>query len=144
MPSRDLPSVHGRGGSRKDKLILIEEGLRHIAKALGALEGEEEHFWVDQDRHGQGEGEGFGEEQEAHGEDDYELRFTKDWLVGVTCLRWLPVCEGANEEDEERDDDGDEERTEEILRQAARLVAVCAGKSGERCGGKTEGERAGR
>ena len=124
-------------------MVRIEEGLGHIAKALGALEGEEEHFWVDQDRLGQGEG--VGGEEETDEEDGYELRFTKDWLMGVTCLRWLPVREGAiEEEDEERDDDGDEERTEEILRQAARLVAVCAGKSGERCGGKAEGERAGR
>jgi hypothetical protein len=132
VPSTHLPALHTRKVGRCARFEEIEIGLDEIARALGVLEDEEEHYFL-----GEGEASGStsnlddtvtqdGAEEE---EDAFELRHVKDWLTSVSCLRWLPLTgQGDAGGENDPEDDG---KVDEILRKTSRLLAICAGKSGE-------------
>ncbi|UZJ51657.1 hypothetical protein CBS101457_000977 [Exobasidium rhododendri] len=131
VPSRDLPALTDRSKSRERKCEEIGAGLYQIERALGAVEGDEEHYYLGGeasmstsiDRSSQ-------DDDENEEENTFELRHTKDWLTSVSCLRWLPVnvTEDVIEESENLILE-DDQAVDEILRRAARLLAICAGKS---------------
>lgn len=117
VPSRDLPSLSSKGSTDSIAIRIekIKAGLCKIQKALG-LEKEEQHIWIGK--------EALDDSAEAiscRKDDDFELSHTQRWLSNVACLKWLSLEEQINIDED----------IDEILDRAAKLVATCAGKSGE-------------
>jgi hypothetical protein len=129
IPSRDLVHLYSRKTDVGDIIAKVNKGLDDLARALGTAEDEEEHNYISKDGVRMtnpvgGQDEPSKEENEEDGrEEAFELNFARDWLMNVSCLRWLPLSNDDTQEEQEAID--------EILRRAARLVAICAGKSGE-------------
>lgn len=129
--------MHFQSRDQRDvssNIALIIRGLDAIARALGTSDGEEEHFYISKDgsrtyRGGEG-GEAEVEEGAMESrEQRFELGYAKGWLEGVSCLKWLKLSTDGKEEQSEN---GQEVAIEEIQRRASRLIAICAGKAGER------------
>jgi hypothetical protein len=145
LPSRDLPALHVGGKGKKEKELLIQKGLDCLAIAFGVQEDEEEHYYYGREEDDEQiaattsrlneeekQGNSNSDDDLEGREDVFELQYTKEWLSGVSCLRWIPKSRGNGKADgDEEDDDEDDAQVDEILRKAARLIAVCAGKSGE-------------
>jgi hypothetical protein len=144
IPSRDLIHLHTRGERDVNtNITLINRGLIELARAFGTSEDEEEHIYIGKDgskttqRHDEEVGEreeGYSESQEQR----FELNYAKDWLNGVSCLKWMKLS--TDVKNAQNDDSQQEEVIEEILRRASRLIAICAGKAGEQCTSKEEAE----
>ncbi|PWN94399.1 hypothetical protein FA10DRAFT_299678 [Acaromyces ingoldii] len=121
LPTRDLPRLSRRSGSQPS-LSSIQAGLEALSRALG-LHLSAEHYWVDpptapfaiEDEIDEGEDD--EEEDEEEEEDAFELRYAKDWLLGLVSLWTL-----EHEADEQ-------EAREAVLSRASQLLGFLAGKS---------------
>lgn len=121
LPTRDLPRLSRRSGSQPS-LSSIQAGLEALSRALG-LHLSAEHYWVDPPtapsavEDGKDEDEDDDEEDEEEEEDAFELRYAKDWLLGLVSLWTLE--HGADEQ----------EAREAVLSRASQLLGFLAGKS---------------
>lgn len=119
LPTRDLPRLSRRSGSQPS-LSSIQTGLEALSRALG-LHLSAEHYWVDpptaQPAGEDGQDEDEDEEEEDEEEDAFELRYAKDWLLGLVSLWTL-----EHEADEQ-------EAREAVLSRASQLLGFLAGKS---------------
>ena len=87
----------------------------------------------DSDEHVDGRDDDDGDSDDD--EDDFETRFVNEWLPRVACLKWLPLdfLQDREEKDNRNDPEGSlvTSPIDEIINAAARLIAICAGQSGE-------------